>query len=118
MIDFQSHRIPNKALAALALCEVGAILSSDTASFWDRVIFAFITGIVGVLCHILSGKAIGMGDIKLIACIALLIGSLSTLLNVLIIAAVMALLWRVKSRTKKVPMAPWFFAGALAVILI
>jgi len=94
------------------------IFLSDSDGIFGRAIFALLTGFISLLCHLLTGRAIGMGDIKLIACLSLLVGALSILLNALIFATIFALIWRLKDRAKRVPMAPWLFIGTLAAILI
>lgn len=117
-IDLRTHRIPNRSLVAFALASMIGIFLSDSDGIFGRAIFALLTGFISLLCHLLTGRAIGMGDIKLIACLSLLVGALSILLNALIFATIFALIWRLKDRAKRVPMAPWLFIGTLAAILI
>lgn len=115
--DIKNHRIPNRALAVLWVLEEGFqchhgwrfLLSLNTIS-----LLIFITG---CSLHLLTGTAVGMGDIKLFALLALLLGGLSRSMEALTYAAIIALIYAVVARKRSIPFGPALLLGTLGVIL-
>ncbi|MEJ0014864.1 MAG: prepilin peptidase [Actinomycetota bacterium] len=115
--DIKYHRIPNRALVVLWILEEVSQLHQG----WHFMLFTNIRSllifITGCVLHLLTGTAIGMGDIKLFALLALLFGDLSRSMEVLTYAAVIALIYAVGTRKRCIPFAPALLLGAVAVIL-
>ncbi len=117
IVDIRQHRIPNVSLLMLwLLIEVQLEMSAARMDLSAHE-FAIAILIVGFALHRLVDGAIGMGDIKLFALLALLTHSLTVILTSLTFASIGAGLVALISRKKVVPFAPSLIIAALTVLI-
>ncbi len=117
IVDIRQHRIPNVSLLMFwLLIEVQLAMSAARMDLSAHE-FAIAILIVGLALHRLVDGAIGMGDIKLFALLALLTHSLTVILTSLTCASIGAGLVALISRKKVVPFAPSLIIAALTVLI-
>lgn len=130
VIDVREHRIPNMLVAILSVLSLAAIaaasaLERDGAAALRTL--AWATGAVGVaLCiHIASAGSLGMGDVKLVFPVALVLGWFGSeaVWTALLVTPVMAGLfigYRSIARLPQepVPLAPYIMAGVAGALLV
>ncbi len=117
-IDICEHRIPNRSLIILSFgCEIHIELGRGQFFLYSHL-FAVIVLLVGSFLSLSLGGAIGMGDVKLFALLALLIGHLQPTLEALLYSCVFALIWTFFTGSRRIPFAPPLFAGYLLTILV
>ncbi len=113
--DIKSRRIPNLALLVLwALTEISHIGESWRTQF-DSHGLAISLLLGGVLVNLVTQDAIGMGDVKLISLIGLMIGRTDFVVEALTYSAILGLIWVAVARKRSIPFAPSLIIGALLV---
>lgn len=124
IIDSKTRVIPN-ALILLSLGIGVLILTLEYILARDSFLMSFPMSIAGFICCIvlfyvlarLTKDGLGMGDVKLISCMGLLLGLSSTLVAVLLslilcsAASVVLLLGKRKNKNDRIPFGPFLFAG-------
>ncbi len=121
--DLREHRLPNRlVLPSLALALLAAV-AAGTVGDWTPLLAGLATGAVLVALSLVGG--LGMGDAKLGAALALLLGplgaeavTLALLLAVLAggVAGLAGLLVRRVRRGQAIAFGPFLLAGAWAVL--
>ena len=127
-VDRSVHRIPNWAVAALALIHLGAAAGVAAAGGQAAALTALaLTGAAAVIftsLHLLGGT--GMGDVKFVTAAAVGLGVhgpgawvLAVTLSYLL-AATLAAIPRLLTgrRHEKIPLGPYLVAGHLIVLLV
>lgn len=120
--DLKERRIPNKLI--LIGLAIGLVLHALGRTAPDAIAaFSFIF-LVMFIAYNINAAAIGGGDVKLAAVIALFLGLYSGLLSLLVgfglcalYGGVVALLKRGTMKTKY-PLAPFMFVGVATAILL
>ncbi|MGW3946329.1 prepilin peptidase [Micrococcus endophyticus] len=126
-IDWAVRRIPNWAVAALALIHLGAAagmaLAGELDAAFTALMLALVAGVLFTAMHLLGGT--GMGDVKFVTAAAAGLGVhgpgawvLAVVLSYLL-AAVLAAAPRLFTgrRHEKIPLGPYLVAGHLIVLL-
>lgn len=123
-IDYKERIIPNKIILGLGITRIIFLVYELIVNFelWRRVILYPVLGaligasIIG-LALLLSGKGVGMGDVKLFLVIGAYVGSTEifavmtcSFLASATVGIVLLILKKVKLKDS-VPMAPFAFAG-------
>ena len=117
IVDVKERRIPNRALALLALSiEIHLVLSESSPILYSHL-FALLTFSIGCGVSLALRGAIGMGDIKLLALLALLNAHLRPTLEILIYASTMALIWAIFKRKRSIPFGPFLLAGYFLTLI-
>ena len=113
--DINSRRIPNLSLLVLwVLIEI-----SDFGDSWrtqlalHELAVSLLVG--GILINLVTRESIGMGDVKLISLIGLMIGRTNLVLEGLTYSAILGLFWVAIARKRSIPFAPSLIIGALLV---
>ena len=127
-VDRSVHRIPNWAVAALALIHLGAAAGVAAAGGQAAALTALaLTGAAAVIftsLHLLGGT--GMGDVKFVTAAAVGLGVhgpgawvLAVTLSYLL-AATLAAIPRLLAgrRHEKIPLGPYLVGGHLIVLLV
>ena len=122
VIDARTHRISNKAVAALA---VTGLVTVDVQSFdvGRQLKAAMIVLVIGLLLSIFCG--VGMGDVKLIVVLALFLlpPELATYQRFSLVVCLFAFAYALYlSRGKirqsvKIPLAPAIFVGTIITLI-
>lgn len=126
VIDWKFHLIPNRYLLAfliLTLVLLGGEALTDFPGFRVNIILCLIgsvvCGVMFLITNLLSHNGLGMGDVKLVFILGLLLGLDDTLGGLLwtfvfSAAAGIVLIIRKKAKMKtKIAMGPFFFLGFL-----
>ena len=126
IIDFRTHRLPNKIVApsygvGLILFGCAAVASSDALRFGQSLLGMLGMFAVYLLMALPARHAIGMGDVKLAGLLGLYLGWLGWSNLAVgfigafviggIISVVLMALGRV-GRTSRIPFGPWMIAGS------
>ena len=122
VIDARTHRISNKAVAALAVTGLATV---DVQSFdvGRQLKAAMIVLVIGLLLSIFCG--VGMGDVKLIVVLALFLlpPELATYQRFSLVVCLFAFAYALYlSRGKirqsvKIPLAPAIFVGTIITLI-
>lgn len=129
-VDLEQHRIPNRATGPAAVALVVLLIAAAAAGAqWSRLGVAVLTvaavAAAGIAGAVLAG--LGMGDVKLLAVLALPIGWLSphavlalVVVSILAqgIAAVLLLVTRRSQPTDHLPMAASIGLGAAVALAL
>ncbi len=119
-IDLRTRRIPNRLTAAGAVAAILLTAASDPAVLPERLLAALGTGGVLLLAAVANPEGMGLGDVKLTAAIALLLGPpvalalLIALTSAAVAGTARAARGATSWRTTTVPLAPFLALGALA----
>lgn len=116
-IDIREHRLPNRlVLPAFAVTLLGQLMTLLLGESWQRILHvlavAFLVFALGMLCNRYAG--LGMGDVKLLAAMALALGwfNASVLLALIVVACASALLVSFRAGLKRaIPLGPHLFVG-------
>ena len=116
IVDFRSHRIPNKALLVFSLSLLVIAIVENLQIHFTSGLIALV---VGTLLSIFAG--LGFGDVKLLTILSLFVVAptrldLAEFLFGLTIASTLALIFAALRAGKfrgSIPMAPSIFAGAI-----
>jgi len=122
--DLLAYRVPNVVTypAIVAALLIGAVLPDAN---W-RSVFAggLVFGGILFLLSVLTGGAMGMGDVKLAFFVGLALGLLLVVPAMLVmaisggLAAVVLLVSRLRGRGDPIPYAPFISGGAVLVMLV
>ena len=128
--DILERRLPNKyVLPAFPVTWIGQILAGITgAGFWN-MLWAFMAGLITFCLALLINRMglLGMGDVKLMAVMALALGWYSPLLPIIalglsfLIAGVVALALLISKKIKlggSMPLGPYLIAGFIGAITL
>lgn len=128
--DILERRLPNKyVLPAFPVTWIGQILAGITgAGFWN-MLWAFMAGLITFCLALLINRMglLGMGDVKLMAVMALALGWYSPLLPIIalglsfLIAGVVALVLLISKKIKlggSMPLGPYLIAGFIGAITL
>ena len=126
LLDHKFRVIPNKYLLALlgiTVVLLGAEAVCDFSGFRFTVIFnligSFVCGTIFLITNLLSHNGLGMGDVKLMYVLGLLVGmddALGALLWTFALSAVYGIVMLIGKKVKmktKIAMGPFFFLGFL-----
>lgn len=130
VVDFRTHKIPNKLVAAVLLLRAVLFVPEIVScpSQWRALVVGSVVPAVAVfillfLLSVLSRGAIGMGDVKLLAAHTLLCGGSSMIytfffaLMTCALVAVVLLMTSKKGREDTIPLAPFFYIGYIISLL-
>jgi leader peptidase (prepilin peptidase)/N-methyltransferase len=128
--DILERRLPNKyVLPAFPVTWIGQILAGITgAGFWN-MLWAFMAGLITFCLALLINRMglLGMGDVKLMAVMALALGWYSPLLPIIalglsfLIAGVVALVLLISKKINlggSMPLGPYLIAGFIGAITL
>lgn len=131
IIDSKTRLIPN--LLILIALGLGILILVIEFIFCRDVFFgSLIMSIAGFLCCVvlfyvlsrLTKEGIGMGDVKLISVMGLLLGLSTTLMSVLFslilctVASVVLLFGKKKNKTDRIPFGPFMFFGYILMFIL
>lgn len=129
-VDYREHRIPDfisgmMALIGIALFGVGYVTGQEgiVAYITNAVVTAVAVIMLMLIASVLTGGGIGMGDIKLLASLALLGGTLLLIETVFFsavysaLAAAGLLLSKQKTLKDAIPYGPFIWAGFLTTVI-
>lgn len=117
-IDVRKRKIPNQLLAVFF---AGSLLCVERNVPMLLQAFLLLSGLL--LGAVVSKGALGMGDVKLLGVLAFLTGWQKTSITFVcgLLFASPVCLWMLvqnrENRRRKLPLAPFFLAGYLAVLL-
>lgn len=80
VIDVREHRLPNRIVAALAVCRIvtAAVRVLDDGWPFAFVVFGFLGfGVPFLLINVISPAALGFGDVKLAFALGVFVGAFS-----------------------------------------
>jgi leader peptidase (prepilin peptidase) / N-methyltransferase len=125
VIDFERRIIPNRITGPGALLALLAGLALDPGGEPNRLLWAAIAGGFLLIAALVSPSGMGMGDVKLLGVMALLLGPavvvalLAALLGNIAGAVVMASRRGVRSALKShVPFGPYLAVGGIIAALV
>lgn len=127
-IDLSEMYIPDRFTIGLAILGILAIFFDPTTEWWEHLIGAAVGGIGFLAIYllallILKKEGIGLGDVKLMGAIGLLLGWQKTLFACLIFSVVgsvvLILLNRLShsDREREYPFGPFIMGGTLVAML-
>ncbi len=129
--DYQEFRIPNKLILCGIICRVlilfpELVLEGELilAQLINEGIAAIGAAIICLACMVLSRGSLGMGDLKLMFMMGLLLGVEGILYSMFVsiffsfIVAVILLLTRKKGRKDSIPFAPFILAGTIVSLIL
>lgn len=130
VVDVREHRIPNVLVGCLSIFSLGAIAAvsaaegNATAAFWNLVWATLAVG-VALCIHVASAGSLGMGDVKLVFPVALVLGWFGSeaVWTALLITPVLASLFVGYRSIAKLPqepvaLAPYVVAGVAGALLM
>ena len=122
--DIQSRIIPDRLIIFGAVVGIVMIFFNHGISLVSSILGALAAaGILWIISLITKG-GIGMGDVKLFACVGIFLGVQATLGAMLVstvlsgLAGLAMIIFRISDRKGTMPFAPFIFAGTLLVILL
>lgn len=117
--DIRHRIIPDWATFGFGVLFVGLRIAMPTAPWWDAYLAMAITYVGLALVSIGSRGALGGGDVKLLAIVALLLGT-SQIMNAIVLsctAAILYAIWRRIAQKKpvnvEIPFGPFIAIGVL-----
>jgi leader peptidase (prepilin peptidase)/N-methyltransferase len=122
-IDIREHRLPNVlVLPAFPITLIGQLLGSWILNEWTRIAISIFAALAALLCGIAANRfaSLGMGDVKLISVIAMVLGWYNLVspvvfvfLGFLIASAVVfsMLLFRKTTLSNSIALGPYLLAG-------
>jgi leader peptidase (prepilin peptidase)/N-methyltransferase len=122
-IDIREHRLPNVlVLPAFPITLIGQLLGSWILNEWTRIAISIFAALAALLCGIAANRfaSLGMGDVKLISVIAMVLGWYNLVspvvfvfLGFLIASAVVfsMLLFRKTALSNSIALGPYLLAG-------
>lgn len=117
--DIRHRIIPNWATLGFGIVFVGLRIAMPSDPWWDAYLAMVITYVGLALVSIWSRGALGGGDVKLLAIVALLLGT-SQIMNAIVLsctAAIIYAIWRRIAQKKPVneelPFGPFIAIGVL-----
>ena len=116
--DIRRHVIPNYAQFSLLLLTELSFLGEKNASFFHANALGMYVLIGGLLTRFLSGARVGMGDVKLVAILAIILGDVEKVISSVTIASFFGLIWALLTHKRAIPFAPALIGGALVILLL
>ena len=122
-IDVQQKIIPNVLVVSGSLVGIIIAFINTNMTLINALMTVFLIGGLLWIVSILSKGAIGMGDVKLVACIGIFLGLQKTLTVLCValllsgIVAVVLIVLRYANGKKEIPFAPFVLAAAMITIL-
>ncbi|MCX7920397.1 MAG: A24 family peptidase [Clostridia bacterium] len=122
--DLQSKSIPNEIIIfSIATGLVTSALHMSISALINSIIGFIVIGVaLGILSFITKG-GVGMGDVKLAACVGIFLG-LSQTISAVVLATMLSgligivlLIARVYDRKSTIPFAPFILTGTVMAIL-
>ena len=127
LYDLKYHIIPNRALIILLGIKVIVVLLtiftvkeiSVLYILVDRLIAGLAFLLIGVVCRFMNKNAIGMGDVKLLSVIGIVLGvndsfhMVITGMVCIFFVSVIGLFLKKLTRDSELPLAPFIFAGLI-----
>ena len=131
LIDLRLFILPNRIVfpvtgASIVLLTVAAVAEGDGEPLLRALACAVATFFVFFVLHLLSPRALGFGDVKLVFLLGLDLGWLGAgevVLGIVLgfvlgaVIGVLLLVTRVKTRKDHVPFGPFLAAGAMIAVL-
>lgn len=123
-VDYKSKIIPNKLIMTVSFIGFILIFLNKDITVLQSLSGAVICGGIVLIASILSKEAIGMGDVKLFACIGLFIGvenGLCSLIYSVMLSGIIGAILLIKNRenkSKEIAFAPFALMGTLITILV
>lgn len=131
IIDSKTHLIPN----LLIHCSLGIgvlLLLLEFILARDTFLTSLLMSVAGFICCVvlfyvlsrLTKEGIGMGDVKLISVVGLLLGLSSTLMSVLFslilctLASIVLLFGKKKNRNDRIAFGPFMFFGYILMFIL
>jgi leader peptidase (prepilin peptidase) / N-methyltransferase len=132
IIDFKSHRLPNKLVGTFAITEILILVGigfveSDLSRVVTATGIAIITMSIYALLYFISRGALGMGDVKFAFPLGLCVGWYSpenVLISIFIsfvaagLVAIIGILSKRMTRRSRLAFGPYMFLGTLLFSLI
>jgi Flp pilus assembly protein protease CpaA len=116
IIDVRSHRIPNNLLALFLVGSEALRLIFDRKHFLLSLQVGAAALVFSAALYLLSRGRIGMGDLKLIVVLGLLLGDFARGLFAWFIALIFGLFLALCYRKRSIPFAPALLLAALLTI--
>ncbi|MCD7755965.1 MAG: A24 family peptidase, partial [Firmicutes bacterium] len=129
--DFLRKKIPNilslvLACGGIVFCLLDFLLRPEEAAGFARSSLIGVLGMAAILgiCRLISRGGIGMGDIKILSAMGLVIGLTGSLFTLIyaqilaVLAAVVLLLMRRLQLKDSIPFAPFFPWGFLICMIV
>jgi leader peptidase (prepilin peptidase)/N-methyltransferase len=125
LIDYDHHIIPNRITAPAALAAIALGSALNPAGEPERLIACAAAGGFLLLAHLISPRGMGMGDVKLVGVLGLLLGRnvATALLVALCAAVVVGVLMMVHAtpgdrRKTGLPFGPFLALGGLVALFV
>lgn len=130
-VDQEKHIIPNKILAVMFITRL-VLLPAEAAAAWEyrkEILLSAGLGltlglIIFLLAYFASRHSIGMGDVKLCAVLGWYLGSSLIWWDMIVslgmagVYSIVQLLRKKLSMKDSIPLAPFFCAGTILVLLL
>ena len=130
--DFKEYRIPNKLVLSGLILRVLIFLAEIVTIGFPAVFTSLISeciaavgaAVVCLLCMLLSRGSLGMGDLKLLVMMALLLGvegicySMFVSVFFAFVCAIVLLISKKKGRKDHMPFAPCILAGTIVALIL
>ena len=127
LYDLKYHIIPNRALIILLGIKVIVVLltiftAKEISALFiliDMLIAGLAFLLIGVVCRFMNKNAIGMGDVKLLSVIGIVLGvndsfhMVITGMVCIFFVSVIGLFLKKLTRDSELPLAPFIFAGLI-----
>ena len=127
LYDLKYHIIPNRALITLLGIKVIVVLltiftAKEISALFlliDMLIAGLAFLLIGVVCRFMNKNAIGMGDVKLLSVIGIVLGvndsfhMVITGMVCIFFVSVIGLFLKKLTRDSELPLAPFIFAGLI-----
>jgi len=127
--DAREHRIPNRLVAQLTVVSflvLGLVEFIDTASSTSvsALVVASLASLIALLIHVATGGGLGMGDVKLMFPVVLVLGLFGSaaIWTALVAAVLLASVFTAARRVMRlgdgaVPLAPFLIVGSGLALL-
>lgn len=116
--DITKHIIPNRAQLALLLLTEISLIHQGLTIMLHANLMGIYTLLTCLIIRALSASRVGMGDVKLVAILAILLGNTGELLSSLTLATLFGLIWVITTRKMVIPFAPSLILGAFLVLAL
>lgn len=124
IVDYKTRYIPNVLLLPMLAAGAITIFFIPGIVFYNPLISALVLGLIMFLINKKSNEEVGMGDVKLISCLALFFGypNIVTIILVsLLLGLVYGLFIMLKNKQSiktEIPFIPFVFLSTLINVLI
>lgn len=124
IIDYKTKSIPYLLLLPMLAAGAATIFFIPDISFYNPLISALVIGLIMFLISKKSNEALGMGDVKLISCLALFFGY-PNIVTIIFLSLLLGLFYglfiMVKNKQSiktEIPFIPFVFLSTLVKVLI